>query len=63
MEGDVITMHDLFVFKQTGVNEKRVAEGYFSTTGVRPNFLDRLVSAGENVPNEMFEQRILHFGQ
>jgi pilus assembly protein CpaF len=63
MEGDVITMHDLFVFKQTGVNEKRVAEGYFATTGVRPNFLERLVSAGENVPNEMFEQRILHFAQ
>jgi pilus assembly protein CpaF len=63
MEGDIITMHDLFVFKQTGVNEHRVAEGYFSTTGVRPNCLEQLASAGENVPNEMFEQRILHFTQ
>jgi pilus assembly protein CpaF len=63
MEGDVITMHDLFVFKQTGVNEQRVAEGYFSTAGVRPNCLDRLASAGENMPVEMFEQRILHFNQ
>jgi len=61
MEGDIITMHDLFVFKQTGVNEHRVAEGYFSTTGVRPNCLEQLASAGEHVPNEMFEQRILHF--
>jgi pilus assembly protein CpaF len=63
MEGDVITMHDLFVFKQTGVNENRVAEGYFSTAGVRPHCLERLVSAGENMPTEMFEQRILHFAQ
>ena len=63
MEGDVITMHDLFVFKQTGVNEQRVAEGYFSTTGVRPHCLEQLASAGEDVPNEMFEQRILHFAQ
>ena len=63
MEGDIITMHDLFVFKQTGVNEHRVAEGYFSTTGVRPNCLEQLASAGEHVPNEMFEQRILHFTQ
>jgi pilus assembly protein CpaF len=63
MEGDIITMHDLFVFKQTGVNEQRVAEGYFSTTGVRPQCLEQLASAGEDVPNEMFEQRILHFAQ
>jgi pilus assembly protein CpaF len=63
MEGDVITMHDLFVFKQTGVNTQRVAEGYFATAGVRPNCLERLASAGENVPLELFEQRILHFGQ
>jgi pilus assembly protein CpaF len=63
MEGDMITMHDLFVFKQTGVNEQRVAEGYYSTTGVRPQCLERLTSSGEDVPTEMFEQRILQFGQ
>jgi pilus assembly protein CpaF len=63
MEGDIITMHDLFVFKQTGVNKHRVAEGYFSTTGVRPQCLEQLSSAGEEVPNEMFEQRILPVGQ
>jgi pilus assembly protein CpaF len=61
MEGDIITMHDLFVFKQTGVNAERVAQGYFATTGVRPNCLEQLASAGEDLPNEMFEQRILHF--
>jgi pilus assembly protein CpaF len=63
MEGDVISMHDLFVFKQTGVNQHRVADGFFSTTGVRPQCLEQLASAGEDVPNEMFEQRILHFAQ
>jgi pilus assembly protein CpaF len=61
MEGDMITMHDLFIFKQTGVNEHRVAEGYFAATGVRPNCMEQLASAGEPVPNEVFEQRILKF--
>jgi pilus assembly protein CpaF len=63
MEGDMITMHDLFIFKQTGVNEHRVAEGYFAASGVRPNCMEQLASAGEAVPNEMFEQRILKFAE
>jgi pilus assembly protein CpaF len=61
MEGEMITMHDLFIFKQTGVNQHRVAEGYFAATGVRPTCMEQLASAGENVPNEMFEQRVLNF--
>ena len=36
MEGDVISMHDIFVFKQTGVDDDRVAQGYFYATGSRP---------------------------
>ena len=60
MEGDVLTMHDLFVFNQTGVNESRIAQGYFAATGLRPNCLDRLQSAGVSVPVEMFEERVLH---
>lgn len=59
MEGEVLSMHDLFVFHQTGVDKQRVAQGYFSTTGVRPNSLEKLEAAGFSVPAEMFEQRIL----
>ena len=59
MEGDVLTMHDLFVFKQTGVDSNRLAKGYFASTGLRPQCLDRLKSAGAGVPVEMFEERVL----
>ncbi len=52
-------MQDIFVFKQTGVDEDRVAQGYHYCTGIRPKCLESLESAGEKLPNEMFERRIL----
>jgi pilus assembly protein CpaF len=60
MEGDVVSMHDLFVFKQTGVDDHRRAQGYFSTTGLRPSCLDKLEISGAGLPAEMFERRILN---
>ncbi len=45
MEGDVIVMQDIFQFVQTGVQGNRV-EGYFTATGVRPKFMDKVEAAG-----------------
>jgi pilus assembly protein CpaF len=59
MEGDNLAMHDLFAFKQTGVDEDRCAQGYFHTTGIRPHYLERLAACGVEVPPQMFERRIL----
>jgi len=59
MEGDVLSMHDIFAFHKTGVDEQRATKGYFCATGVRPHCLERLVAAGQTLPPEMFEQRIL----
>jgi pilus assembly protein CpaF len=59
MEGDNFMMHDVFVFKQTGVDQKRKAQGHFLATGIRPNCLGRLAALGAGVPPEMFEQRTL----
>jgi pilus assembly protein CpaF len=59
MEGDVLSMHDIFVFHQTGLNESRVAEGYFASTGVRPHCLERLSTAGIALSPEMFAERIM----
>jgi pilus assembly protein CpaF len=59
MEGDVLTMHDIFIFKQTGVDKQRRALGYFQATGIRPMCLERLEIAGLPIPAEMFEERIL----
>jgi pilus assembly protein CpaF len=60
MEGDVISMQDLFAFKQTGVDDDRVAQGYFYASGIRPQCLDRLESAGIRLPASLFERRIIN---
>lgn len=60
MEGDVLTMHDIFDFNQTGLDENRCAQGFFKTTGLRPQALDQLASVGCPLPLEMFEERMLN---
>jgi len=62
MEEDVVSMQDLFVFKQTGVDEDRVAQGYFHCTGIRPKCLEALECAGEKLPADLFERRMLSCG-
>lgn len=59
MEGDMISMHDVFAFRQTGLDENRCARGNYVATGLRPHCLDRLDAAGVHVPIELFEGRIL----
>jgi pilus assembly protein CpaF len=53
MEGEVIVMQDIFRFIQTGVQNGRV-EGYFTATGVRPKFMEKVESAGIQVPASTF---------
>ena len=55
MEGDVITMQEIFTFRQTGVNDAGEVQGYFQATGVRPKFADRLRSFGVLLPDGMFD--------
>jgi pilus assembly protein CpaF len=59
MEGEVISMQDVFGFKQTGVDHDRVAQGYFFSSGIRPQFLERLEISGAALPVSMFERRVL----
>jgi len=59
MEGDVLTMHDIFSFKQTGLDSERRAQGYFTCTGIRPVCLERLEASGIVLPNDLFEERML----
>jgi pilus assembly protein CpaF len=54
MEGDTMTMQEIFVFKQTGVAATGAVEGHFTATGVRPRFWDRLVTRGINLPETLF---------
>lgn len=55
----VVSMHDLFVFEQTGVDEDRKAQGQFRATGIHPHCLDQLRSAGINLPPDLFAPGVL----
>jgi pilus assembly protein CpaF len=54
MEGDIITMQDIFIFEKTGLTAEGKVSGRFRATGVRPKCWERLKAAGINLPPEMF---------
>jgi len=53
MEGDVITMTDIFTFEQTGMQEGRIVGG-MRPTGLRPKFMEKIESAGIHLPPSIF---------
>jgi len=53
MEGDVITMTDLFVFEQTGMENGRII-GRTRPTGLRPKFMEKIEAAGIHLPPSIF---------
>jgi pilus assembly protein CpaF len=55
MEGDVITMQDIFLFEKLGVTQEGRVMGRFRATGVRPKCAERLKAAGIHLPPDMFE--------
>jgi len=55
MEGDVITMQEIFVFEKAGISKEGKVIGRFRATGVRPKCAERLKAAGILLPAEMFE--------
>jgi len=60
MEGDVITLQDIFVYEQKGKDENGKVIGRFKPTGIRPKFMDKLLNSGIQVSNDIFwdKQRI-----
>ena len=59
MEGDVITMQDIFVFEQLGVSGSGMCFGQFLATGIRPSFLDRMKTSGCEIDPDMFTRQVL----
>ena len=55
MEGEVITMQDIFLFERTGVGPDGKVRGRFRATGIRAKCSDRLASSGVHLPMDMFE--------
>jgi pilus assembly protein CpaF len=55
MEGDTITMQEIFLFEKTGLTQDGKVLGRFRATGVRPKCCERLRASGINLPMDMFE--------
>jgi pilus assembly protein CpaF len=55
MEGDIITMQEIFVFEKMGVTQDGKVIGRFRATGVRPKCCERLRASGIHLPVDMFE--------
>jgi pilus assembly protein CpaF len=53
MEGEVITMTDIFVFEHTGMENGKIV-GRLRPTGLRPKFMDKIETAGINLPPSIF---------
>ena len=54
MEGEVVTMQDLFSFEQTGVDSDGRVLGEFRATGIRPTFAEKFEIAGVHLPTDLF---------
>jgi pilus assembly protein CpaF len=59
MEGEIITMQDIFAFEQLGVSRSGRAMGQFVSTGIRPACLERLKASGCEVDPALFQRRVL----
>ncbi|HKY81058.1 MAG TPA: CpaF family protein [Sphingobium sp.] len=54
MEGEMITMQEIFRFKMTGREENGMVRGHFEATGIRPKFMGELSDRGIHLPAELF---------
>ena len=55
MEGEVITMQEIFGFRQINIGDDGTVQGHFAATGVRPKFTDRLRAFGIQLSDALFE--------
>jgi pilus assembly protein CpaF len=54
MEGDVVVLQDIFVFEQTGIDERGKIVGQLRPTGVRPKFIEKFESMNIYLPSHIF---------
>jgi pilus assembly protein CpaF len=55
MEGDTITMQEIFLYERTGMDSSGQVLGRFRSTGIRPRFAEKLKSCGMQLPRIIFE--------
>jgi pilus assembly protein CpaF len=60
LEGEMLTMQEIFCFERKGLTEAGNVRGSFRSTGIRPRFADRLAAAGFPVRLSLFETKETH---
>ncbi len=55
MEGETITLQEIFLFQQTGLDEERKVHGIFKASGVRPKFVERFKALGIDCDPSIFD--------
>jgi pilus assembly protein CpaF len=55
MEGNIVTMQDIFMYRKRGIRDTGEVLGDFTATGVRPKFAERLLVTGIHLPASLFE--------
>jgi pilus assembly protein CpaF len=58
MEGEIVSMQDIFVFDRLGIDESGKVRGMFRATGIRPKFAERLATAGCRLRPGLFDSRM-----
>jgi len=58
MEGEIVTMQELFVYERKGYDANNKVRGVFKPTGIRPKFSERLFGFGIRLPQDMFEASV-----
>lgn len=56
MEGEIITIQDIFVFEKRGLSPEGKVLGRFAATGIRPKFYEKLLSAGIRLRPDLFDE-------
>jgi pilus assembly protein CpaF len=55
MEGDVVTLQDIFVFEKRGLSPEGRVLGRFAATGIRPKFYEKFLAAGIRLSSALFD--------
>ena len=58
MEGEIVTLQDIFVFEKRGLGPDGRVRGRFCATGILPKFHEKLLAAGIRLPSEIFDEMV-----
>jgi pilus assembly protein CpaF len=58
MEGEIVSMQEIFIFERQGIAEDGSVKGQFKATGIRPKFSERLAAAGYRLSPSLFEHQM-----